>query len=117
MLETSRHPKVAIFNVKGMRNELSQVDEQEKEVTVMGTCKTWVKGGNHPLKESLDRWAAAPYTGIQSRRYGAAGVIMNPLIQYSMIGRYETNLAQYAPARRHGLVINVVYVSRKARKT
>lgn len=114
MTDSRNGARLGIFNVRGLKKRLHEVDELATEAAVLGICETWARVDDDPITEILDVSASAPPVINLNRGYGGVGVIINPLLQYDVRDKYVTSTVQSVTVKVSGTTIPVIYISPRA---
>lgn len=87
------------------------VDQLSMEKMILGICETWIKNSDDHLTEALDGSTEAPPIEGMNGDYRGVGIILNPIVRYTIIDRFSTSRIQSIPARVSEIVVSVIYVS------
>lgn len=107
---------VGIFNTRGLKNKLEEVDQLAKEVAILGISETWIRECDRKLKDSLDDSTEPPPVARMNRGYGGVRIIINPVLPFTSVRKYPSQTIQALTVRVLSIVVTTIYISPRAKR-
>lgn len=115
MNKTIERVRIRIVNVRGLKTKLQTVGQMEEEVAVLWICETWLRVNDKDVILSLDGSTEAPRIQNSNRGHGDVGIIINPLLPYTIDSQHSEPAMQALSVKICSTMVTVVYLSPKAK--
>lgn len=107
MNDTQNGIRIEVFNVKGLTKRLEAVHKNSKDTVVLGVFATWLRQKATDTRELLDETEEAPEGGNGRRGFGGVGLVINPMVKYTIVDRFSCKTVQYITVKLGGTSLTV----------
>lgn len=104
------------FNIRGTKQKEQEILKLADRTHILGICETWLRKGNTPEKQLLSELASVTSEDATQRGFGGVGMIINPLIRYTLIANVTERTHQYVCIRTGDVHITTLYFAPKTNK-
>lgn len=81
------------------------------KMDVIGICETWCKEDDQDLLNMMDEYVNTERPHPRCRGYGGVGLIVNPIIKYTLIEKCTTKTHQHISIQIGNVMIVIIYIS------
>lgn len=103
--------QIGMYNVRGLKKRMTEVNSLAETIDVLGLCETWARNTDEELLQITDGYVNTVPAHHRCRGYRGVAWILHPCLKFRVINKIVDRKVQGMTIALGDVAISIVYVS------